>query len=86
MYCTANFISVTEASRFVTFKVENLSQTPSPRLGPSNVRTILTTFYHMHRYYGVSTMQLLVRMLIVTVLHRISIKCNRVLSDIPWLK
>ena len=31
MYCTIKFISVIEASRFVTFEIESRSQTPFPQ-------------------------------------------------------
>jgi hypothetical protein len=53
---------VAEASKLVTIEVESRSQTPSLRLRPRHgmrhcvrVRTILTTFYHMHHYHYAAT-------------------------------
>jgi hypothetical protein len=44
-----------EASKLITIKVESRSQTPSLRLRHYCVRTILTTFYHMHHHHYAAT-------------------------------
>jgi hypothetical protein len=61
LYCAVELVPVAEASKFVTIEVESRSQTPSLRLKRRHaalvhcVRTILTTFYHMHYYHYAAT-------------------------------
>jgi hypothetical protein len=57
LYCTVDFVPVVEleASKLVTIEAKSRSQTPSLGLKRHCVRTILTTFYHLHHYHYAAT-------------------------------
>jgi hypothetical protein len=55
LYCAVELVLVVEAFKLVTIEVERLHLCDSGAGMQHCVRTILTTFYHMHHYHYAAT-------------------------------